>query len=198
MSRAKYSPKNIGHFGLAKDNYCHFTSPGRRYSDLTVHRILWDCVFNDDRDGRNRNKWMYKAPIIAENTTHTERISDDTERDVFRMFVVDYMNNYIGQEFEATVLYVSKNCLTVEINNMIEGTVRVKDLPGVYLHDPENYSLISLDNYDNYYVGDKLKLKLKSASKDTRKIDFTVVGKISESDIVSTIRNVKIKKRENT
>ena len=81
---------------------------------------------------------------------------------------------------------------------MIEGTVRVKDLPGVYLHDPENYSLISLDNYDNYYVGDKLKLKLKSASKDTRKIDFTVVGKISESDIVSTIRNVKIKKRENT
>ena len=198
MSRAKYSPKNIGHFGLAKDNYCHFTSPGRRYSDLTVHRILWDCVFNDDRDGRNRNKWMYKAPIIAENTTHTERISDDTERDVFRMFIVDYMNNYIGQEFEATVLYVSKNCLTVEINNMIEGTVRVKDLPGVYLHDPENYSLISLDNYDNYYVGDKLKLKLKSASKDTRKIDFTVVGKISESDIVSTIRNVKIKKRENT
>lgn len=198
MSRAKYSPKNIGHFGLAKDNYCHFTSPGRRYSDLTVHRILWDCVFNDDRDGRNRNKWMYKAPIIAENTTHTERISDDTERDVFRMFIVDYMNNYIGQEFEATVLYVSKNCLTVEINNMIEGTVRVKDLPGVYLHDPENYSLISLDNYDNYYVGDKLKLKLKSASKDTRKIDFTVVGKISESDIVNTIRNVKIKKRENT
>ena len=198
MSRAKYSPKNIGHFGLAKDNYCHFTSPGRRYSDLTVHRILWDCVFNDDRDGKNRNKWMYKAPIIAENTTHTERISDDTERDVFRMFIVDYMNNYIGQEFEATVLYVSKNCLTVEINNMIEGTVRVKDLPGVYLHDPENYSLISLDNYDNYYVGDKLKLKLKSASKDTRKIDFTVVGKISESDIVSTIRNVKIKKRENT
>lgn len=198
MSRAKYSPKNIGHFGLAKDNYCHFTSPGRRYSDLTVHRILWDCVFNDDRDGRNRNKWMYKAPIIAENTTHTERISDDTERDVFRMFVVDYMNNYIGQEFEATVLYVSKNCLTVEINNMIEGTVRVKDLPGVYLHDPENYALISLDNYDNYYVGDKLKLKLKSASKDTRKIDFTVVGKISESDIVSTIRNVKMKKRENT
>jgi len=198
MSRAKYSPKNIGHFGLAKDNYCHFTSPGRRYSDLTVHRILWDCVFNDDRDGMNRNKWMYKAPIIAENTTHTERISDDTERDVFRMFIVDYMNNYIGQEFEATVLYVSKNCLTVEINNMIEGTVRVKDLPGVYLHDPENYSLISLDNYDNYYVGDKLKLKLKSASKDTRKIDFTVVGKISESDIVNTIRNVKIKKRENT
>lgn len=198
MSRAKYSPKNIGHFGLAKDNYCHFTSPGRRYSDLTVHRILWDCVFNDDRDGMNRKKWMYKTPIIAENTTHTERISDDTERDVFRMFIVDYINNYIGQEFEATVLYVSKNCLTVEINNMIEGTVRVKDLPGVYLHDPENYSLISLDNYDNYYVGDKLKLKLKSASKDTRKIDFTVVGKISESDIVSTIRNVKIKKRENT
>ena len=198
MSRAKYSSKNIGHFGLAKDNYCHFTSPGRRYSDLIVHRILWDCVFNDDKDGKNKNKWMYKAPIIAENTTRTERISDETERDVFRMFLVDYMDNYIGKEFEATVLCVSKSCLTVEINNMIEGTVRVKDLPGDYLHDPENYSLISLDNYDNYYVGDKLKIKLKSVSKDTRKIDFTVVGKISESDIVSTIRNVKIKKRENT
>ena len=59
---------------------------------------------------------------------------------------------------------------------MIEGTVRVKDLPGNYLYVPENYSLISLDNYDNYYVGDKLKLKLKSVSRDTRKIDFTVIN----------------------
>lgn len=200
MSRAKYSPENIGHFGLAKDNYCHFTSPVRRYSDLTVHRILWDCVFNKEKSKENKNKWIKKLPEIAEKTTHMERVSDDTERDVLRMLYAGYLENHIGEEFDATVINVSKDCLTVELDNLIEGTVRVKDLPGSYVHSPESYSLVSLDNEDNYYVGDRLRLKLKSSSKETRKIDFIVVDKINETDIVNSReinKSVKIKaKRE--
>ena len=202
MSRAKYSPENIGHFGLAKDNYCHFTSPVRRYSDLTVHRILWDCVFNRKKSNDNKNKWIKKLPEIAEKTTHMERVSDDTERDVLRMLYAGYLEDHIGEEFNATVVCVSNDCLTVELDNLIEGTVRVKDLPGNYVHSPESYSLVSLDNYDNYYIGDRLRLKLKSSSKETRKIDFTVVEKINETDIANSNeinRAVKIKaKNENS
>ena len=196
MSRAMYSPENIGHFGLAKDNYCHFTSPVRRYSDLTVHRILWDCVFNRKKSNENKNKWIKKLPDIAERTTHMERVSDETERDVFRMLCAGYLEDHIGEEFDATVVCVSKDCLTVELDNLIEGTIRVKDLPGNYVHSPESYSLVSLDNEDNYYVGDRLRIKLKSASKETRRIDFTVVEKINETDIVNSgeiNRAVKIK-----
>ena len=196
MSRAKYSPDNIGHFGLAKDNYCHFTSPVRRYSDLTVHRILWDCVFNKEKSKENKTKWINKLPEIAEKTTHMEKVSDETERDVLRMLYAGYLEDHIGEEFNATVTCVSKDCLTVELDNLIEGTVRVKDLPGNYVHSPESYSLVSLDNEDNYYIGDRVRLKLKSSSKETRKIDFTVIEKINETDIVNSNeinRAVKIK-----
>ena len=135
-------------------------------------------------------------PEIAEKTTHMERVSDDTERDVLRMLCAGYLEDHIGEEFDATVVCVSKDCLTVELDNLIEGTIRVKDLPGNYVHSPESYSLVSLDNEDNYYVGDRLRIKLKSASKETKKIDFTVVEKINETDIVNSgeiNRAVKIK-----
>ena len=197
MSRAKYSPENIGHFGLAKDNYCHFTSPVRRFSDLTVHRILWDCVFNKDKVHENKIKWQKKLPDISDRTTHTEKVSDETERDVMRMLCAGYLEDHIGEEFEATVTCVSRECLTIELDNLIEGAVRVKDLPGNYVHSPESYSLVSLDGEDNYFVGDRLKVKLKSSSRETRKIDFTVVEKINENNIVNSDEiNNKAKIRE--
>lgn len=199
MARAKYSSENIGHFGLAKDNYCHFTSPVRRYSDLTVHRILWDCVFNKDKVLENKIKWQKKLPDICDKTTHSEKVSDETERDVMRMLCAGYLEDHIGEEFEATVTCVSKDCLTVELDNLIEGAVRVNDLPGDYVHSPESYSLVSLCGEENYFLGDRLRLRLKSASRDTRKIDFTIVEKITENDIANSEEinnNVKIREKK--
>ncbi len=196
MARAKYSSENIGHFGLAKENYCHFTSPVRRYSDLTVHRILWDCVFDKSNAGRNRMKWAEKLPEIAEKTTHMEKVSDEVERSVLRMICAGYMEGHIGEEFEGTVTCVSNGCMTIELDNHIEGTVRVNDLEGSYVHSPESYSLVSLDGKDNYFVGDRLRLKLKSASRETKRIDFTVIEKLNQTEIVNSdsINNaVKIK-----
>ena len=186
MARAKYSAENIGHFGLGKEYYCHFTSPVRRYSDLTVHRILWDCVFDNKHFSENKSKWIKRIPEIAEKTSHTEKVADDTERDVLRMLCAGYLENHIGEEFDATIICVSKDNLTVELDNLVEGVVRVKDLPGEYVHSPESYSLVSLSDFDNYYVGDRVRLKLKSSSKENRKIDFTVVEKLQENDIVDS------------
>lgn len=183
MSRAKYSAENIGHYGLATPNYSHTTSPVRRDADLTAQRIMWDCVFNTKDLEKKKEKWAKKLPAICEQVSRQERVADDTERDVVRMLCAEYMEDFIGQEFEGIVTGVSGDCLNVQLDNMIEGTVRVYDLPGTYVYSPESYSIVSLDNHDNYVIGDQLRLRLKSSSKETKKIDFEVLGKISETQV---------------
>ena len=199
MARAKYSPENIGHFGLAKDNYCHFTSPVRRYADLTVHRILWDCVFNKDSSAKKIHKWEKKLPEIAEKTTRMEKISDEAERDVLQMICAGYMEQHIGDEYEGIITGISQGCMTVLLDNYIEGTIRVKDMNGDYVYSPDSFSLVSLEDRNNYYIGDRLRLKLKSSSAETKKIDFTIIEKIEETNIVdanSINKLVKIKAKE--
>ena len=202
MSRAKYSGENIGHYGLAKENYCHFTSPVRRYSDLTVHRILWDCVFDKTNVNKSRIKWEKKVPEIAERTSHTERVADECERDVLRMLCAEYMQDHIGEEFDATITCVSGDNIVVELDNMMEGTVRVKDLKGSYAFSPETYTLVSLDGEDDYSIGNRLRLKLKEANKETKKIDFTIVDKIKDTNInnadeINTNVKINAKKKRN-
>ena len=202
MSRAKYSSENIGHYGLAKENYCHFTSPIRRYSDLTVHRILWDCVFDKANSNKARMKWEKKVPEIAEKTSHTERVADECERDVLKMLCAEYMQDHIGEEFDATVTCVSSDNIVVELDNMMEGTVRVKDLKGPYVFSPDTYTLISLDGEDDYSIGNRLRLKLKEANKEAKRIDFTIVDKLKDTEIYNADEintNVKInaKKKRN-
>ena len=183
MSRAKYSPENMGHWGLATPNYSHTTSPVRRDADLTAQRILWDCYFNTKDVEKKKQKWAKKLPAICEQVSRQERIADDTERDVTRMLCAEYMEDHIGEEFEGIVVGISGDCLNIQLNNMMEGTVRVHDLPGTYVYSPESYSLVSLDNKDNYVIGDQLRLRLKSASKETKKIDFEVLEKLNETQI---------------
>lgn len=196
MSRAKYSTEAMGHYGLATPYYCHSTSPVRRYADLTGQRILWDCYFSPKNYEKNLAKWKKKLPEIAEHTSHQERVSDDTERDVLRMLCAEYMEKHIGDEFDATVICVSQDALTVQLDNMIEGSVRVRDLKGDYVYSPESFSLVSLEGRESYYIGDRLHLRLKSANKELKRIDFEVVEKIHETSIRNSqsIQNfVKIK-----
>ena len=199
MSRAKYSQEALGHYGLATDYYCHFTSPVRRYADLTDQRIIWDCLFSKENRQKNMEKWRKKLPEIAEQTSRQERVADDTERDVLRMLCAEYMEDHIGEEFDATVICVSQDCLTVQLDNMMEGTVRVRDMKSSYAHSPESYSLVSLDGEESYFIGDRLRLKLKSASKELKRIDFDIVEKISETQVQNSDRinkAVKIKAKK--
>ncbi|MBR3211300.1 MAG: VacB/RNase II family 3'-5' exoribonuclease [Bacilli bacterium] len=201
MSRAKYSPENLGHYGLATPYYCHFTSPVRRYADLTDQRIIWECLFKRHNLEKSCQKWEKQLPEIAEQTSHQERVSDDTERDVLRMLCAEYMQDHVGEEFEATVTCVSSECLTVELENMMEGTVRTHDLKGSYIYCPESYSLVSLDGEENYFLGDHLKLRLKYADKESKHIEFEIVEKLHETQVQNSDRinyNAKVKaKREN-
>lgn len=198
-SRAKYSPYNIGHYGLSIELYGHTTSPARRYADTTNQRIIHDCYFNLKDRQKNIEKWKKKLPSISEQVNRTERAADETERDVLRMFCCEEMEDYIGEEFNATVIGISSECMVVQLDDLKEGTVRVRDLKGSYIYSPETYSLVSLDGLDDYHIGDYLKLKLKSTSKENKKMDFTVVEKIDETTIVDADihhQAVKVKARQ--
>lgn len=173
MSRAKYSTDNIGHFGLAKDYYCHFTSPIRRYPDLAVHRIL-----KADLDGTNIKDYVSKLPEIALHSSKTERMAFEAEMQTLKMRCCEYMENYIGNDFNGIVTEVSQKGLFVQLDNYIEGRVQLKNLPGHYIFSEADYSLISLDEKDDYTVGDYLKLKLLSTNKEKKSIDLEVVRKI--------------------
>lgn len=183
MSRAKYSPVNIGHSGLAKSNYCHFTSPIRRYPDLTIHRILKDLVLSDENIEDNKSKWKDKLPEIALQSSKMERAADEAEMQTLYMKCAEYMSHHICEDFVGTVIGISGHGLQIQLDNYIEGRVRFRNLVGKYFYNPDTYSLISLDGREDYYIGDRLSLKVKSADKEHKTIDFSINSKLEESKL---------------
>lgn len=180
MSRAKYSPNNIGHSGLAKSFYCHYTSPIRRYPDLTIHRILNSIYDNSDAQQQLDDELL----DIGLQSSKMEKVADDAEEQVLRMKCSEYMEKHIGEEFIGTIINVSDKTVLVQLDNMIEGRIRTRSLPGAHIYNPETYTLLSVDGRDNYYVGDRLKVRVSGASKEDKTIDFEIVEKISENCII--------------
>ncbi len=183
MARAKYSGNNTGHHGLAKDNYSHFTSPIRRYADITVHRIIEDCIFNTKNLSKNIEKWKKRVFEIAPHVSKTERVADEAELAVLDMQCAEYMENHIGEEFAATVVDLSARGITVLLDNNVEGRIKIRDLSGEYVYNPETYTLLSLSDKDSYFIGDVLKIKVKAASKKDRSIEFKVLEKLEENEL---------------
>lgn len=195
MSRARYSPNNIGHMGLAKNNYCHFTSPIRRYPDLTVHRILKECCI-DSVNHKNGRKWQVKLPDIGNQTSKTERIADHLEDETLRMKCSEYMEGHVGEEFVGTIIGISDRGIQVQLDNLVEGRIRIHNLDGDYVYNPTTFTLLSMNDSRNYYIGDRLVVKVLGASKEDKSIDFGVVSKIKENRILDySNSNQYVKKR---
>ena len=176
MRKAEYSKENIGHFGLASKAYTHFTSPIRRFPDLTVHRLLKKYLVEKDFSMATINYLNNALVSIAEHSSEREVAAQNAERDVDDMKMAEYMESHIGEIYEGVISSVTSFGFFVELPNLIEGLVHVNSLKGDYFnYVPELLSLIGNSTKKTYRIGDKVKVKCVGASKERAMIDFEVV-----------------------
>lgn len=175
MKKAIYSTNNIGHFGLASKNYTHFTSPIRRFPDLTVHRLLRTYLFENRIDMETINFNAKYLIDVADHSSETEVNSVEAEREVLDMKMAEYMESHIGEEYEGIISGVTNFGMFVELDNLIEGLVHISTLDGFYTYVPEMLSLISANKKNKYRIGDRVKIIVTNANKNQGIIDFELV-----------------------
>lgn len=172
MKKAKYSEKNTGHFGLALRNYCHFTSPIRRYPDLVVHRAIAASV-EGGLHHKALEEWYGKMKGIALHCSERERISMEAERDVDDLNKALYMNERIGQAFTGIVSGVTEFGVFVELPSTIEGMVRIQNLPDdYYIYDETQYRLEGRHTGKTYTLGDEMAILVAGVDLSQRRIEF--------------------------
>ena len=175
MAKAKYSDINIGHYGIGSKRYSHFTSPIRRYPDLTLHRLVKDYL--KEPDGKVISYWKKKLFDIANQSSKKEQDAIDCERDVEKMKMAEYMEDKIGMEFEGIISGVLEFGFFVELANTCEGLVRIDTLGNDYFtYNKELNAIVGKNSKKVYMYGDKVKVKVVSANKETSQIDFELVG----------------------
>ncbi|MEK7157803.1 MAG: ribonuclease R, partial [Patescibacteria group bacterium] len=173
MSKAVYSTKNIGHFGLAFKYYTHFTSPIRRYADLLVHRLLEKHL--QDKSIPKHEWHTYEK--MAMETTDKEIAAAEAERNSKKYKQVEYMQEYIGQVFDGVISGVTEWGLYVEeVETKSDGMVSLRNLTDdFYILDEKNYALVGEKTKKKYGLGDKVKVKLMGADLDRRTLDYVFV-----------------------
>ncbi len=175
MQKAVYSPNNIGHFGLGLKNYTHFTSPIRRFPDTTVHELLRTYLFNKEINNEVVNYYQKYLIEVSEHSSEREQAAVDAEREVVDMKMAEYMESHINEEYEGVITTVTNFGFFVELPNLIEGLVHISTLNGNYNYVPDLLALVGSDKKKMYRIGDKVKIKVVNANKESRLIDFEVI-----------------------
>ena len=189
MSQAEYLPDNQGHFGLAFDAYTHFTSPIRRYPDLIVHRIIKALVAQDSLQSANERKNILKSydkgllATIGQQCSTTERNADMATRDVTDWLKCEYMQSHIGKQYTGVVSSVTNFGLFVRLDDVyVEGLVHVTELGNDYFHfDSASQRMIGERTRESFSIGDKLEIEVSEVNIEQRKIDFSLLGSLSNS-----------------
>ena len=176
MKKAEYSKENIGHFGLASKAYTHFTSPIRRFPDLTVHRLLKKYLVEKDFSMSTIDYLNNNLVLVAEHSSEREVAAQSAERDVEDMKMAEYMESHIGEVYEGVIDTVTNFGFFVELPNLVEGLVHVNTLKGdYYTYVPELLALIGNSTKKTYRIGDKVVVRCIRASKEAALIDFELV-----------------------
>ena len=175
FKQARYTFRNEGHFGLAANYYCHFTSPIRRYPDLQIHRIIKENI-NGKLDERRINTLSKKLPDVCLKCSNRERVADDAERETCLVKKVEYMEDKVGQIFEGVISSVTSWGIYVELPNTIEGMVSPKSIEDdYYYYDEKNMQYFGEKTGKKYSLGDVVKVKLMDTNLYERTIDFKFV-----------------------
>ena len=172
MKQAKYAPECLGHFGLAARYYCHFTSPIRRYPDLQIHRIIKESL-RGELTGRRINHYNEILSDRAERSSRCERRADEAEREVERRKKAEYMHRFLGEEFDGVISGVTAWGLYVELQNTVEGMIRMTDLrDDFYRYDEAGARLIGERSSRVYALGQRIRVQLAAVDEFAATIDF--------------------------
>jgi len=177
MKQARYAPIALGHFGLAKQFYSHFTSPIRRFPDLAIHAIIKANIAGKI-DTKSITDFTDKLPDICIKCSETERRADAAQRDVEDMKKVEYMSDKVGQAFDGMISHVTGRGFFVELPSTVEGFVSVESLmDDFYIYYEEQSALIGEADGKTYRIGDAVRIIVTKADMEMRRLDFEVVGK---------------------
>jgi ribonuclease R len=210
LSQARYSPDNVGHFGLAHTEYLHFTSPIRRYPDLLVHRAIRHVLKKQklEQEGRDATRknltgggaFRYEhdqMQAFGEQCSTTERRADEATRDAVDWLKCEYMLDKIGEDYDGVITSVTSFGIFVELTDIfVEGLVHVTALHNDYYHfDPAGHRLRGERTGRFYRLGDQVRVKVVRVDLDDRKIDFELADKRPEDKGARTGRKTTRRKR---
>ena len=172
MKRARYSPENIGHFGLGSRAYAHFTSPIRRYPDLVLHRVLTRALVDQEAIPEDWGGTYLQE--MADHASEREDVADQAERDSVDLKKIEFMERHLGDEFEGTLSNVTSFGFFVLLDRyFVEGLVHVSALEDDYYNfNPEGYSLVGERSGRRFRLGDRVRVRVVRVSKEDRHIDF--------------------------
>lgn len=174
LMKAEYKGENLGHFGLASKFYCHFTSPIRRYPDLTVHRVVKELLQGSMSEKR-KVEWKKLITEVSGHCSETERNAEEAERDIEDMKKAEYMQQFIGDIFEGTVSGITSFGMFVELENTVEGLVRLVSMEeDEFQYVEEQMLLFGYRTGKMYRIGDPVTVRLIDAKPALRQIDFVI------------------------
>ena len=177
MKQAKYSVVSSGHFGLACQYYCHFTSPIRRYPDLQIHRIIKEQL-RGRLSGERIAHYREILPDVAQEASRLERRADEAERETDKLKKVEYMEQHLDEEFDGVISGITSWGIYVELPNTVEGLVHVSKLTGDYFYYDENAcEMVGENTGRSYRLGMPLRIRVAGCDRFNRTIDFELGGK---------------------
>ncbi len=174
---ARYESENKGHFGIASKYYCHFTSPIRRYPDLFIHRII-SKYLSQGYNLSEEEKAIYGSQTTkyAETSSEREKIAQKVERESVDLKMAEYMEQHIGEEYDGIISSITSFGIFVELENTVEGMIRFDKLGDEYfIYDGDRKTLVGEKTKVTYHIGDKMKIRVIRADKQSRQIDFEKV-----------------------
>ncbi|SCW59840.1 ribonuclease R [Ruminococcaceae bacterium YRB3002] len=170
MAKARYSSNNLGHFGLASEFYCHFTSPIRRYPDLYIHRIIKTCLHGEDQ----RKHFAPLVENISAISSDMERNSVEAERASVDVKVCEFMKDKIGDEYEGIITGIIDAGLFVMLESTAEGFVAFRSMRDHFIFDDRRYRAVGARTGQKLSIGQKVRVIVSSVDEDRRHIDFVL------------------------
>ena len=174
LRKARYSPESLGHFGLAAQYYCHFTSPIRRYPDLTVHRLLKEML-HGTLDEKRVAEWTARLEEMARHCSERENVAVEAERAADDLKKCEYMKDRIGAVETGIISGVAQYGFFVQLPNTVEGMVRIGSIEDdYYMLDEKNYRMVGRSSGRTFRLGDEVRIKVIGADMETANIDFVL------------------------